>query len=380
MGKHIAIFANLDDSHGRSRLLFAVAGRLLDRGHGVDILVPRNAASIRPRVPEGVRVIDLTPRWWPSRLGLRAPVYASLPGLARYLRRERPDVMLGGSIPPNLTALAARRLAGTGTPLVLRQSNVVRIPGDPDYGGIARRGRDPLIRALYPRADAVIAVAAGTADNLAKLTDVPRERIQVVPAGIDTDATGRAAEPLDHPWFQAGAPPVLVNVGRQVPKKDQATLLHALARLRESRDVRLVILGARAGASERLDALIPELGLQDAVDRPGSVSNVFPYLARANAFVLSSISEGMPNALLEAMATGCPVISTDCPSGPQELLDGGALGRLVPVGDVAALADAIAATLDAPPDREALKHRAEMFTTDRSAEAYAEILLEVADG
>ena len=371
----IAIFAGLRGIHGRDRLLCQVARVLLTRGHAVDLVLPRPVApALRPALPAGARVVELAPRWLPGRWRGRAPAYLALPGLAAYLRRTRPAVLLGGSIPPNLTALMARRIARVPTRIVLRQSNVIRIPGDPDYGGIAARPRDGLVKRWFGAADAVIAVAQGVADNVVKATGMAAARVHAVPAGIDADVPGRAAEPLDHPWFAPDAPPVIVTVGRQVPKKDHATLLRGLARLRETRDVRLVILGGRAGASADLDALIPRLGLDAAVDRPGSVANVFPYLAKANVFVLSSISEGMPNALLEAMACGCPVVSTDCPSGPNELLDGGRLAPLVPVGDDAALADAIARVLHEPPDTAPLRDRAAAFSVGRSADAYADIL------
>jgi glycosyltransferase involved in cell wall biosynthesis len=370
----LAIFASLESSHGRARLLFEVARVLLTRGHQVDIVVPRPGADLRDRLPAGARLVELAPRWLPTAWARRAPVYAAIPALARYLRRARPALVLGGSIPPNVSALLARRLSGLDLPVVLRQSNVLRISGDPDYGGIAPRRRDWMVRRFFRHADAVIAVSDGVADNLVKAAGVDPSRVRAVPAGIDADVDARAAEPLSHPWFQAGQPPVLVNVGRQVPKKDQATLLRALKRLRAKADVRLVILGGRAAASPSLDTLIAELGLGDAVDRPGSVDNVFPYLARASAFVLSSISEGMPNALLEAMASGCPVVSTDCPSGPHELLEGGRHAPLVPVGDDAALAAAIERVLADPPDTRPLRTRAAAFSVTRSAEAYADIL------
>jgi len=374
-----AIFTSLETPHGRAGLLFATARTLRDRGHRVELVLARRSDTVRAAVPEGVRVVELFSRAAPRLWQRKRPVYLTVGALARYLRRTRPDALLGGSIPPNIVALLARRLAGVGTPVALRQSNVQRIPGDPAYAGIAPRRRDWLVRQFYREADAVIAVAAGTADNVVKAAGVPPERVHVVPAGIDPEvARARAAEPVAHPWFQGDGPPVLVNVGRQVPKKDQATLLHAFARLRAERDCRLVILGARAGAAAELDTLVGRLGLEGSVDRPGSVANPFAYLARADLFVLSSISEGMPNALLEAMAVGCPVVSTDCPSGPSELLDGGRLAPLVPVGDVEALAAALRGALDEPPDGAALAAQAGEFSVTHSAAAYAEVLLALA--
>jgi glycosyltransferase involved in cell wall biosynthesis len=152
------------------------------------------------------------------------------------------------------------------------------------------------------------------------------------------------------------------------------TLLHALARVRRERDVRLVVLG-RGPLRERLSELAAELGVGEAVRMPGVVANPFAYLARASAFVLSSAWEGLPNVLLEALACGCPVVATDCPSGPREILADGRHGRLVPVADPEALAAAILATLDAPPDPGPLRARAADFALARSADRYLEVLL-----
>jgi len=377
-GRRLAVFLSPVGLYARERLLLAIAAQLVARGYAVDVLTPGAGPELRQALPAGARLVDLARGW----MGRGAPgarskrrVYLGLAPLTGYLRRARPEVLLSGSIPPNLVALLARRLAAVPTRVVLRQSNVVAIPGDPDYGGVRPRPRDRLLRWLYPRADAVIANSAGVADNLYRLTDLPRERVRTILGGVDLATLRRkATAPSPHPWLDAPGRPVLLTVGRLVAKKDQVTLLRALATLRRTRDVRLLLVGPDGDARPEVEAAIAELGLADSVVLTGHSDNPYAYMARADAFVLSSVSEGMPNVLLEALACGCPVVSTDCPSGPRELLDGGRYGRLVPMQDPEALAQAIAATLDAPPDPDDLRARAAAFSVERVAARYVEVL------
>jgi glycosyltransferase involved in cell wall biosynthesis len=240
-----------------------------------------------------------------------------------------------------------------------------------------RRFRLSLARHFYPRADAIIAVSNGIADDLAQVTGLPRERITTIYSPVITpELQEKARAPLDHPWFAQGSPPVLLGVGRLVPQKDFPTLLKAFARVRAVRKARLVILGEGIRRME-LETLVRELGVAADVTLPGFVANPFPYMAGASVFVLSSAWEGLPGVLIEAMACGCPVVSTDCPSGPAEILDGGAYGPLVPVGNDEALAKAILSVLETPPDPERLRVRAALFSVDRAADRYLEVLLGV---
>jgi len=140
-----------------------------------------------------------------------------------------------------------------------------------------------------------------------------------------------------------------LSIGRLTKAKNYSTLIEAFAKVRQQRDVRLAILG---NGEERpsLEGLVRRLGLENDVWLPGFVDPPYPYLARASVFVQSSIWEGFPTVIVEALAFGVPVVSTDCPSGPREILENGRFGELVPVGDVEALADAIRRALDVPHD------------------------------
>jgi glycosyltransferase involved in cell wall biosynthesis len=237
-----------------------------------------------------------------------------------------------------------------------------------------------VIGRTYRLADAVVAVSNGVADDLAAFIGLPRDRIQtiynpVVPANIEE----LASEPVSHPWFLPGGPPVVMGAGRLRQEKDFPTLVCAFARVRKERPARLVIFGESGYDSDPawealLMKLAGELGVADDVSLLGWTANLFAYMARAAVFVLSSRWEGLSNVLIEAMACGCPVVSTDCPSGPREILDGGRFGRLVPVGDDLAMAHAIHATLASHPNRQILQDRAACFSTDGQVKPYLELL------
>jgi glycosyltransferase involved in cell wall biosynthesis len=234
-----------------------------------------------------------------------------------------------------------------------------------------------MARRYFREAEAILAVSNGVADDLAAVAALPRQAIRTIYNPVVTpDLQARASAPLDHPWFAPGAPPVLLGVGRLAAQKDFATLIRAFARVRARRPVRLMILGEGKKRRE-LEELADSLGVRQDLALPGFEENPFAYMARAAVFVLSSAYEGLPGVLIQAMASGCPVVSTDCPSGPMEILEHGSYGPLVPVGDDIAMAEAIQTVLDAPPSQERLRVRAAEFSMDRAVEQHLEVLFEV---
>jgi glycosyltransferase involved in cell wall biosynthesis len=320
-----------------------------------------------------VRVVALNP-WWTHLPLVRTGRWslASIPALANYLRRERPALLLSSTHLVNVAAPWARSLARIRTVLVLRIMTQLSLPT------LNARAWFRLwqARIFYPRADAIIANCNGVADDVARLTGLSREHITTIYDPVVTpDLQEKMRVALDHPWFAPGSPPVLLAVGRFTAQKDFPTLLRAFARVRRMRPARLVILG-EGRERTRLEALVRELGVAADVALPGFVINPLPYMKRAAVLVLSSVYEGLPGVLIEAMACGCPVVSTDCPSGPAEILDRGAYGKLVPVGDDTALAEAILATLEAPPDRNRLRARAALFSEDDKIDQYLQVLQE----
>jgi glycosyltransferase involved in cell wall biosynthesis len=226
-----------------------------------------------------------------------------------------------------------------------------------------------LMRLLYRRADRVVAVSQQLANDMVTQLDLPAQKVVAIPNPVPIEEIRRMSMvPVSHRFFSEGVP-VLMAVGRLHSVKDYPTLVQAVADLRERRDVRLIVLGEGPARSE-LEALVKSLGLSEVVDLPGFVSPPWPWMARADVLALSSRAEGWPNVLAEALALGVPVVSTDCPTGPREILDGGKFGRLVPVGDVGKMSAAIEATLDNPPDGGALRRRAEEWSPGRVLQAY----------
>lgn len=215
---------------------------------------------------------------------------------------------------------------------------------------------------------------AGVARDAAAVLDLDPARIAVVANPVDAERIAELAgvRPA-HAWLESGAPPVLLSVGKLQPQKDHATLLRAFALLRAQRPVRLVILGD-GPLPGRLERLARELGIADEVAFSGFVVDPFGWMAQAAAVVSSSRFEGLSNVLIEALAAGATIVATDCPHGPAEVLDHGACGRLVPVGDAAALAAAMAAALDDPADPVRQRARARSFALDTAVEGYLRVL------
>jgi glycosyltransferase involved in cell wall biosynthesis len=250
--------------------------------------------------------------------------------------------------------------------------------------GERQRAWGPLLRTLvrrtYANADAVVANSQGVADDLARSARVPPERITVIHNPIDAAAIReRAREPVEHPWVAPGAPPLVLAVGKLKLQKDFPTLLRAFVRVRAERPAHLVILG-EGEERDDLERLAHELGVAADTALPGFVTNPFAWMARAAVFAHSSAWEGFSNVLCEALACGCPVVSTDSPGGSSEILDHGATGPLVPVGDDRALADAILALLSDPPDPERLRARVARFSVDAAVDRYLDVLLGACGG
>ena len=378
-----------------------LAGAFGARGHRVDLVLCSEKGSYRDHVPAGVNVIVLRsasglwsrvrilmadPRGFrsllrPVLLPLRiSKKFRYVSDLARYLQQEQPDVVLSAMTNVNLTALWARRLVRTSTRIAISERNTVsqRLRSSARTKQWRQRYLCPAVARTYPSADEIIAVSAGVAEDLALTAGICRERIKTIHNPVVTpELLAASQDSPDHPWFGTGAPPVVLAVGRLHEQKDFPTLLKAFARVRARMDARLVILGDAKQAERRseLVVLARELGIEENVDLPGFVQNPFSYMRRASVFVLSSAWEGLPGVLVQALACGCPVVSTDCPSGPAEILEHGTYGRLVPVGNSEAMAEAIQSVLSSPPDREQLRARAAAFSVDRAAERYLEVLL-----
>jgi glycosyltransferase involved in cell wall biosynthesis len=357
----VALFLPSLVGGGAERVFLDIASGLAGRGLPVDLVIAKTEGALLDQVPGGVRLRALHARRTAS----------SVPALVRYLRRERPAALLTALAHANLMAVAAATVARTGTRVVVTE----HLPPSTWVDTPRRRDSKLMPRMMhlgYPRAGAVVAVSSGVADDLARRARIPRSTVRVIYNPILVDRLAElAAEPLDHPWFAPGMPPVVLAVGRLTAQKDFGTLIRAVAAVRERRPCRLLVLG-EGEERPRLEALVADLDLGEDVSLPGFVPNPYPYFRAASMLALSSRFEGLPTVLLEAMCLGVPVVATDCPSGPSEILDGGRHGRLVPVGDAAALAAAIGETLERPiaPERDATAR----YELDSVIDAYIDAL------
>ncbi|MDJ0732794.1 MAG: glycosyltransferase [Nostocaceae cyanobacterium] len=358
----VACFLRFLGGGGAERIILNLTRGFVKRGLKVDLVLTSTGGPHLWQVPSEVRIVDLkTPR-----------LLASLPSLVRYLNQEQPKSLLSTLHYNNEFALLAKRFSKSSTRVVVREANTLSLDAKPK-DGLKKRLIPLFVRQLYPWADNVVAVSKGVAEDLANVTDLPLKRIQTIyNPTITPDLLLKAQERVEHPWFQPGQPPVILGVGRLQAQKDFPTLIRAFAQVRQVREAKLVILGWGPDRPQ-LEALISELGLVDDVDLPDHVKNPYAYMARSSVFVLSSAWEGLPNALIEAMAVGVPVVSTDCKSGPNEILDNGKYGFLVPVGDNGAIAQGILSILSGnsqPVDPSWL----EQFTLETVTQQYLEAL------
>jgi glycosyltransferase involved in cell wall biosynthesis len=364
-GTRLALFLPTLDDGGAERVMLSLGEGFAARGHAVDLVVAIAGGPLDAQVPRSVRVVDL---------GARRTI-AALPALVRYLRRERPSALLSTLEHANILAVSAGLLARSGTRIVLREANTL-LPRDQMHGPKPRVER-ALMRGCYRTAYAVVAVSRSVEEDLVRGLGLPRRRVRTIYNPVVTADIGpKADEPLDDPWFAPGAPPVVLGVGRLAPQKDFPTLVRAFAAVRAKRRARLVILG-EGKEREAIEALSRELGVSADVKLPGFDHNPFRWMRRATVFVLSSIFEGLPGALIQAMACGCRVISTDCPGGSREVLEGEppSASSLVPMRDPARLAEAILAQLDdaerGPPRAS---HSVDRFVEETAIDAYLEVL------
>ncbi|MGA7766831.1 MAG: glycosyltransferase [Candidatus Sulfotelmatobacter sp.] len=324
--------------HGGIPRVFANLARgFLERGLAVDMVQATPEGSFREQVPVGVHLVDLN----------ASRALTSVFPLVRYLRRERPDAMISGAIQTNIAAVWAKWLAQVPTRLILTEHNI--ISAITNNAPMFRTRVTPFfVRRFYPWADELVAVSQGAAEDLAMLLGVPPNRIHVIYNPIiGPEFWRRAAEPLADRAFAADPRPVILAVGRLHYHKDYPTLLQAMAIMRRATNARLVFLG---DGEERgnLVALARQLNVDSCVSFLGDVPNPLPYMKGSAALALSSIVEALPTVLIEALAVGLSIVATDCPTGPREILCDGAHGTLVPVGDSAALAEALARVLQQP--------------------------------
>jgi len=362
--KKLAILVSFSGDGGVEKMMINLLEGLVSQGAKIDLLVIKDRPPYFARIPEAVNVIKLGPG---SALFCKKP-------LMDYLKVHKPDVLLAAKHRALKLAIQAKQISEVNTRIV-GQIHTHASESLKHKLWIKRVIWLATMRKLYPRADLIIAVSQGVADDIQHITRMDPRKLAVVYNPVVTDElTSLANEPAGHRWLdQPNGTPVIVAAGRFNIQKDFITLIRAFSLLREQHPCRLIILG-KGHLLGAYQALSNELGISDDISFPGFTLNPFSYMAKAQLFVLSSAWEGFGLVLAEAMAVGTPVVSTDCRSGPSEILMDNQFGKLTAVGDAQALAKAMADTLDNPLSKSLLQHACERFTIDHCTKQYIEQL------
>ena len=358
----IAFFVSGLRPGGIGRYVLNLAEGFVKKGLKVDIILPKEIEAYHHFIPGEVNIINLQTN----------RTLKSFFPLIRYLKKEKPFALISANDYVNVTAITACKIAGVKTKMV---STIHTDRSNADNNNLFKEYLFKIIaRRVYPLSNNIVAVSKGVSENAVKIYNLPQYLVKVIYNPIlDDRLFEKMNERVNHKWFRGGNYKIILGVGRLMKEKDFPSLIKAYKIVRERRPAKLVLLGEGVERNY-LQKIIVENDLEADVDLPGFVDNPYSYMKKADLLVLSSKYEGLPTVLVESMAVGTPVVSTDCPSGPSEILENGKYGILVPVGNVALMAEAIENALDEPVDSEALRLRAMDFSIDKITEKYASLI------
>ncbi|RMG72474.1 MAG: glycosyltransferase [Chloroflexi bacterium] len=360
----VALFLPSLRGGGAERVMLRLAEGFAEYGLAVDLVLVQYIGEYTDQVPSVVRVVNLkSPR-----------VMNSLPLLVKYLCQVRPRAMISAMSHVNIVAILALKMARVNTTLVVTEHNHLTTS---IKHNIYQRARfiPSLMRILYPWAEHIVAISEEMKRDLQTIISTPIEVIYNPVITQDVFREARKVPTLS--YFGGEGFPLILAAGRLTYQKDFETLIRSFSIVRRKFRARLVIIG-EGDDRNKLESLVADLGLKNDVLLPGFIKNPYALMAKATAFVLSSRWEGLPTVLIEALALGTPIVSTDCPSGPREVLRNGDFGLLVPVGDPQAMATAILTVLDAPerygmtPERE--EWVMQNFALDQAVQKYLQVM------
>lgn len=360
----IGLITGTLNSGGAERMMVNLAKGFVKKNHEVTFFLVNKTGAFLKELPDAVTVVDLK-----ARFGVKS----SLLSIRKQVKNHRPDVLI--STQPhinacvNLTLKTVRRKPV----VILREANTPEINFQ-QSSFLYKKS----YQAGYSGADHYVAVSEGVRDNMIDYYNLLPEMVTTIynPV-IDDTFNQKFKEPVTHPWLLDREIPVIISMGRMVPQKDHLTLVKAFAEMRNRIQARLIIVGNKEQDREYVNkviSFIDGLGLSGDIDLPGFIANPFPMLREASLFVLSSEYEGLPGSLIQALACGCPVVSTDCPSGPSEILEMGKYGSLVPVGDYHQLSQKMLDALQKEHDPVFLNKRANEFSMDRATDGYLQVI------
>ena len=356
----VALFIPTLDGGGAQRVALNLCEGLINHGFIVELILVRKEGALSKSVPKGVNIKVLN----------SSRTLFAIPALAKMIKENKYDRLISFMGYVNICAIAASLLSLSSTKIIVTEHST--ISREKDRYKFRKIFQRFLMKFLYPKAYKIVAVSGGAATEL-KSTLRLKRNIDVIHNPIMNKALNiENREIPNHAWFKDEVPVVLA-VGRLVSLKDYPTLIKAISQVNNKQTCRLIILG-EGEERNKLQELINKVGISDNVSMPGFVEDVYNYMYASDIFVLSSISEGFGNVIVEALACGTPIISTDCPHGPSEILKGGKFGKLTPVNNVNALANAIDEAIKSPTSNKQDRiKRANDFCVNKISSQYASL-------
>lgn len=361
--KKIALYIPSMNGGGAERVMLTLANALAEKDNiSIDLVLNRAEGSYLNDVSAKVNIVNLN----------TSRVLKSVIPLSKYLKQEKPDTILSAMNYVNLIAIFAKLLSGTDTRVVVSEHG--NLSGSlKNSKWVSKVVLKSLMSWTYKKSDFVVAVSDGVADDLSRQIKVNRNKVVTIYNPVVTEKLEmQKSEKIDHPLIRNNCS-YIIGVGRLEPEKNFSLLINAFAKIHKAFDLYLVILG-EGRLDQELKELINKLDLDDKIIMPGFSDNPYAWIKNSKCFVLSSEHEGLPTVLIESMACGTPVVSTDCPSGPNEILEEGKWGELVPVGDLELLSKAIIKVLSKPTKID-VRERAIFFSVQNSVDKYLEILI-----
>lgn len=364
MGKHIIFVIARYSNSGVPLAQIRLARAFARRGFKIEFVIGF--------VPPGLQLPDELP-FAVIELG-QGRTYKLLGPLMSMIKSKRPDVIFSAEDHLNAIVLAAVILCRSRTKLSISS----RIPPEDTYFNhksnfLKKRILKTMNQALWWRADALVCVSKDMVERYRKIFGNTRHQA-IYNVIVDSDLKRKSVEAVDHLWFKDQAMPIVIAAGRLDPEKGFPDLIAAMTLVNEKISARLVILGEGCMRPE-LESLIAKAGLIDRAELLGFQSNPYKFFSRSRVFVLSSYAEGLPSVLIEAMACGCRIVSTDCPTGPREVLRDGKIGALIPVGSPRSMADAIIHALGTPRNDDLVSEAIIPFTEEQVVNAHQRSLM-----
>ena len=384
----IAIYVSSLKGGGAERVMLNLAEGLQTQNHSVDLLLARHEGDYLKQLPDNLSVIPLkhtsrlsgfftalrhSPLGFKLLSSLKLPRFLTLlPAVKTYIEQNKPDAIICALHNCNLSAVLAKSCTKSNVCIIVSEhialSSFIQSVPERETKLI------PFIKLLYPLANGIVTVSNGVKNDLSDITGIPKEKITLIYNPVITPGMQKKiSAPVEHPWLLSDEFYTLLAAGRLTKQKDYITLINAIELIKDQIPLKLIVLG-EGTERENLTELISKKGLSDIIDLHGFADNPFAYMAHADLFVLSSALEGLSLVLLEALASGCEVISTDCPYGPSEVLQNGKYGTLVPIKNPAELAKAIKNAYEKKCLNENGMQYARQFTVEKATSEYLDLI------